>query len=40
VDVLLSALLAMGTFDVKYHLEYFDYKEATTSGRIIRGGRQ
>ena len=40
VDVFLSALLAVGTFDVKYHIEYFDYKEATTSGRIIRGGRQ
>ena len=40
VDVLLSAMLALGTFDIRYHLDYFDYKEATTSGRIIRGGRQ
>jgi len=44
VDVLLSAMLALGTFDIKYHLEYLDYKEASTSGRIIRrggpGGRQ
>jgi hypothetical protein len=40
VDVLLSAMLALGTFDMKYHLDYVDYKEASTSGRIIRGGRQ
>ena len=37
VDLLLSAMLAVGTFDMHYHLDYVDYKEATTSGRIIRG---
>ena len=40
VDVLLSAMLALGVIDLRYHLDYLDYKEATTSGRIIRGGRQ
>ena len=40
VDVMLGAMLALGTFDIKYHLDYLDYKEASTSGRIIRGGRQ
>ena len=38
VDVLLSAMLALGTFDIRYHLDYLDYKEASTSGRIIRRG--
>ena len=40
VDVLIGAMLALGTFDIRYHLDYLDYKEATTSGRIIRGGKQ
>ena len=40
VDVLLSAMLALGVFDIRYHLDYLEYKEASTSGRIIRGGRQ
>jgi hypothetical protein len=38
VDLLFSAMLALGALDVRYHLDYLDYKEATTSGRIIRGG--
>jgi hypothetical protein len=37
VDLLFSAMLAVGKFDVRYHLDYMDYQEATTSGRIIRG---
>jgi hypothetical protein len=40
VDVLLSAMLALGVIDLRYHLDYLNYAEATTSGRIIRGGRQ
>ncbi len=40
VDVLLRATLAIGTLDLKYRVEYVDYKESNTSGRIIgRGGR-
>jgi hypothetical protein len=38
VDLLLSAMLAVGKFDIRYHLDYVDYQEASTSGRIIRGG--
>jgi hypothetical protein len=37
VDMYFSAMLAVGTFDVRYHLDYHDYRQATTSGRIIRG---
>jgi hypothetical protein len=37
VDLLLSAMLAVGKFDMRYHLDYVDYQEAKTSGRIIRG---
>jgi hypothetical protein len=40
VDMLLKAMLAIGTIDLHYHLDYADYKEATTSGRIRRGGLQ
>jgi hypothetical protein len=40
VDMLLKAMFAIGTIDLHYHLDYVDYKEATTSGRIRRGGRQ
>jgi hypothetical protein len=29
-----SALLAVGPFDVRYRLQYHDYREAVTSGRI------
>jgi hypothetical protein len=38
VDILFKALLALGTIDVRYRLDYIDYREATTSGRIRRGG--
>ena len=38
VDILFKAMLAIGTIDVRYQLDYLDYKEATTSGRIRRGG--
>jgi hypothetical protein len=39
VDMLFGAMLAMGSYDVRYHLDFHDYKEAKTSGRIIGGGR-
>jgi len=38
VDILFKATLAMGTIDIQYRLDYIDYREATTSGRIRRGG--
>ena len=34
VEFQFSALLAVGPFDVRYQLEYVDYREAITSGRI------
>lgn len=34
VDMYFSAMLAIGTFDARYRLEYHDYRQATTSGRI------
>lgn len=34
VEIQFSALLAVGPFDVRYRLEYVDYREAITSGRI------
>jgi hypothetical protein len=34
VEIQFSALLAVGPFDVHYRLEYVDYREAITSGRI------
>jgi hypothetical protein len=41
VDMIFGAMLAMGGYDVRYHLDFHDYKEATTSGRIIgRGGQR
>lgn len=39
VDMYFSATLAVGAFDVRYHLDYHDYRQATTSGRIIRTPR-
>ena len=39
VDWHFSAMLAIGGFDVRYHLEYHDYRQATTSGRI-KGGQE
>lgn len=39
VDLMMKATLATGTIDLRYHLDYVDYREASTSGRIIgRGG--
>lgn len=39
IDWYFSAMLAIGAFDVRYHLEYHDYRQATTSGRI-KGGQE
>ena len=40
VDMYGAAMLAVGSFDLHYHLDYVDYKQATTGGRIkgIGGG--
>jgi hypothetical protein len=38
VEMFFGALLAVGAFDVRYHLDYYDYREATTSAKIKRGG--
>ncbi len=38
VDMFIKAMLALGAIDLHYRLDYTDYQEATTSGRIIRGG--
>ena len=38
VDMLFSALMAIGSFDVHYHLDYKDYRKAETSSRIRIGG--
>jgi len=35
VDFFFAAMIAVGGFDVRYHLEYHDYREAKTSGRFI-----
>jgi hypothetical protein len=36
-----SAMLAAGSFNVRYHVDYHDYREATATGRIKgRGGQQ
>lgn len=35
VDALMTGTMAMGDVGVRYHLEYRDYREATSTGRII-----
>ena len=39
VDMFFSAMIAVGSFTVRYHLDYKDYREAKTSGRIRGGGQ-
>lgn len=39
VDMFFGAMLAIGAFDVRFHLDYHDYKQASTSGRI-KGGAE
>jgi len=38
VDMYFSAMLAVGAFDVRYHLDYHDYRQASTQSRIRGGG--
>lgn len=39
VEIYFSAMLALGMFDMRFQLDYFDYREATTAARIKgRGG--
>ncbi|HEX5217067.1 MAG TPA: hypothetical protein VFV98_16505 [Vicinamibacterales bacterium] len=41
VDFFFGGMVAIGTFDVNYHIDYKDYQQATTSGRIKKiGGRR
>jgi hypothetical protein len=41
VDMYFAAMTALGALDFNYHLDYHDYRQATTSGRIKGpGGRQ
>lgn len=35
VDALFTATMAIGDVGVRYHLDYHDYREATSSGRVI-----
>jgi len=37
VDLFLSAMMAIGSFDVRFHLDYHDYRKAETSSRIKIG---
>ena len=38
VDMFFSALVAIGSFDVRYHLDYRNYRKAETSSRIRGAG--
>jgi len=41
IDFFFSAMLAVGPFSARYHIDYADYREATTAARIKKadGGR-
>jgi hypothetical protein len=41
IEFYFSAMLALGSFNVRYHIDYHDYREATTAARIkkVGGGR-
>jgi hypothetical protein len=39
VEMYFGAMVAIGSFNVRYHIDYKDYREAKTSGRI-KGGKQ
>ena len=39
VDMYFGAMVAVGAFNVRYHIDYKDYREAKTSGRIKGGGQ-
>ena len=38
VDMLVAGTLAVGAFDVRYHLDYLNYRQAETSSRFSVGG--
>jgi hypothetical protein len=38
LDMYFAAMLAVGAFDVRYHIDYQDYRQATATGRIRGGG--
>ena len=38
VDLRFAGMLAIGSFGVRYQLDYLNYRQATTTGRIIRIG--
>ena len=38
VDMLVSGTLAVGAFDIHYHLDYLDYRKAETSSRFKTQG--
>ena len=35
IEIYFGGLVAIGTIDVRYHVDYLNYREATTSGRIV-----
>jgi hypothetical protein len=39
VEMYFGAMVAVGSFNVRYHIDYKDYREAKTSGRIKGGGQ-
>jgi len=39
VEMYFGAMVAIGSFSVRYHIDYKDYREAKTSGRIKGGGQ-
>jgi len=39
VDFYAAAMLATGAFDVRFHIDYHDYREASTQSRIRGGGQ-
>src|SRR6185436_6875700 len=38
VDMYFEAMLAIGAFDVRYHIDYHDYRQASSTFRIRGGG--
>ena len=39
VDIFFGAMIAVGSFDVRYHLDYKNYQEAKTAVHIKDPGR-
>jgi len=40
VEMYFQAMVAVGSIDVRYHVDYLNYREATTSGRLVPMTRQ